>query len=251
MATYLTPGVYYERVDAVAPAITAIRTDVAGFRRHGAAWPARYGRARRSRGVSFRRSSEDLPATRSWPTLCAPFLKTAGSAAGWCALRPTILWAERSRRAWSSRTLRLSPEACGMYALPALGCGATNSPSPCARRIRCKPWDGSTKIIPSAWLSPARPALSGHAGTPYAAGKTAASSRSGCDRCDWRIRRRHCRTPRNLSCGYRIVPELHLPYDTTPLDFVPGSRHRRRKHRIHTPGGTAKSSTGALSRDCR
>jgi len=31
MATYLTPGVYYERVDAVAPAITAIRTDVAGF----------------------------------------------------------------------------------------------------------------------------------------------------------------------------------------------------------------------------
>src|SRR5580704_14505335 len=31
MATYLTPGVYYERVDAVATAITAIRTDVAGF----------------------------------------------------------------------------------------------------------------------------------------------------------------------------------------------------------------------------
>jgi hypothetical protein len=31
VATYLTPGVYYERVDAAAPAITAIRTDVAGF----------------------------------------------------------------------------------------------------------------------------------------------------------------------------------------------------------------------------
>lgn len=31
MATYTTPGVFYERVDAVAPAITAIRTDVAGF----------------------------------------------------------------------------------------------------------------------------------------------------------------------------------------------------------------------------
>jgi len=29
--TYSTPGVYYERADAVAPAITAIRTDVAGF----------------------------------------------------------------------------------------------------------------------------------------------------------------------------------------------------------------------------
>jgi uncharacterized protein len=31
MATYVTPGVYYERVDASPPAITAIRTDVAGF----------------------------------------------------------------------------------------------------------------------------------------------------------------------------------------------------------------------------
>src|SRR6266699_978473 len=31
MATYLTPGVYYERVDASAPAISAIRTDVTGF----------------------------------------------------------------------------------------------------------------------------------------------------------------------------------------------------------------------------
>ena len=31
MATYTTPGVYYERIDATAPAITALRTDVAGF----------------------------------------------------------------------------------------------------------------------------------------------------------------------------------------------------------------------------
>jgi phage tail sheath protein FI len=31
LATYTTPGVYYERIDATAPAITAIRTDVAGF----------------------------------------------------------------------------------------------------------------------------------------------------------------------------------------------------------------------------
>lgn len=31
MATHTTPGVYYERMDATAPAITAIRTDVAGF----------------------------------------------------------------------------------------------------------------------------------------------------------------------------------------------------------------------------
>lgn len=31
MPTYATPGVYYERADASAPAITAIRTDVAGF----------------------------------------------------------------------------------------------------------------------------------------------------------------------------------------------------------------------------
>jgi|SRR5580692_10836234 phage tail sheath protein FI len=31
MATYLTPGIYYQRVDASPPAITAIRTDVAGF----------------------------------------------------------------------------------------------------------------------------------------------------------------------------------------------------------------------------
>src|SRR5882762_11696813 len=29
--TYATPGVYYERVDATAPAISVIRTDVAGF----------------------------------------------------------------------------------------------------------------------------------------------------------------------------------------------------------------------------
>ncbi len=31
MATYTTPGVYYERVDASAPTISALRTDVAGF----------------------------------------------------------------------------------------------------------------------------------------------------------------------------------------------------------------------------
>ena len=31
MATYTTPGVYYQRIDATAPAISAIRTDVAGF----------------------------------------------------------------------------------------------------------------------------------------------------------------------------------------------------------------------------
>ncbi|HEX3559744.1 MAG TPA: phage tail sheath C-terminal domain-containing protein [Pyrinomonadaceae bacterium] len=31
MASYLTPGVYYERVDTSAPAIAAVRTDVAGF----------------------------------------------------------------------------------------------------------------------------------------------------------------------------------------------------------------------------
>jgi phage tail sheath protein FI len=31
LATYTTPGVYYQRIDATAPAISAIRTDVAGF----------------------------------------------------------------------------------------------------------------------------------------------------------------------------------------------------------------------------
>lgn len=31
MVAYLTPGVYYERVDATAPAVAAVRTDVAGF----------------------------------------------------------------------------------------------------------------------------------------------------------------------------------------------------------------------------
>jgi len=31
VSAYLTPGVYYERVDASAPAISAVRTDVAGF----------------------------------------------------------------------------------------------------------------------------------------------------------------------------------------------------------------------------
>src|SRR5690242_12797812 len=31
MPVYQTPGVYFERADAVAPAITALRTDIAGF----------------------------------------------------------------------------------------------------------------------------------------------------------------------------------------------------------------------------
>src|SRR5436309_2406899 len=31
MPAYLTPGVYFERADAVVPAITALRTDIAGF----------------------------------------------------------------------------------------------------------------------------------------------------------------------------------------------------------------------------
>jgi uncharacterized protein len=31
MPTYLTPGFFFERADAVVPAITALRTDIAGF----------------------------------------------------------------------------------------------------------------------------------------------------------------------------------------------------------------------------
>src|SRR5262245_63340520 len=31
MPAYLTPGVYFERTDSVVPAITALRTDIAGF----------------------------------------------------------------------------------------------------------------------------------------------------------------------------------------------------------------------------
>src|SRR4051794_27606685 len=31
MPSYFTPGVYFERTDAVVPAITALRTDIAGF----------------------------------------------------------------------------------------------------------------------------------------------------------------------------------------------------------------------------
>src|SRR5262245_36412598 len=31
MLAYLTPGVYFERADAVVPAVTALRTDITGF----------------------------------------------------------------------------------------------------------------------------------------------------------------------------------------------------------------------------
>ena len=76
-----TPGVYYERVDVSAPAISALRTDIAGFvgiaTRGPLHQPCRYNRSANSKPISA-----ISPARVSCRMQCAASLKMAANAAG-------------------------------------------------------------------------------------------------------------------------------------------------------------------------
>src|SRR5260221_4816993 len=79
MATYLTPGVYYERVDATASTISAIRTDVAGFV-----------------GIALRGPIDTAVPVQSWRQFQAHFGEFTGS--GFLAYTVRAFFAHGGRR---------------------------------------------------------------------------------------------------------------------------------------------------------
>jgi Bacteriophage tail sheath protein len=90
--TYSTPGVYYERVDASAPAISAIRTDVTGFVGIAACGPI----------------DTPLP-VQSWRQFQAHFGGFTGS--GFLAYTVRAFFENGGRRAWIVRVASCDPQA--------------------------------------------------------------------------------------------------------------------------------------------
>ncbi len=90
MPTYLTPGVYYERVDASGPAISAIRTDVAGFV-----------------GIAQRGPIDTPVPVQSWRQFQAHFGGFIGS--GFLAYAVRAFFENGGRRCWVVRVASRDP----------------------------------------------------------------------------------------------------------------------------------------------
>jgi len=92
--TYETPGVYYERVDASTPAISAIRTDVAGFV-----------------GIARRGPLDAAVAVQSWRQFQAYFGGFTG--AGYLAYAVRAFFENGGRRCWVVRVASSAAAAAG------------------------------------------------------------------------------------------------------------------------------------------
>lgn len=90
MSTYETPGVYYERVDASTPAITAISTDVAGFV-----------------GIALRGPVDIAIPVESWRQFQAQFGDFTG--AGFLAYAVRAFFENGGRRCWVVRVASNDP----------------------------------------------------------------------------------------------------------------------------------------------
>lgn len=97
MATYLTPGVYYERVDATAPAISAMRTDVAGFV-----------------GIALRGLVDTAVPVQSWRQFQAHFGDFTGS--GFLAYTVRAFFENGGKRCWVVRVASRDPNGGAMAA---------------------------------------------------------------------------------------------------------------------------------------
>jgi phage tail sheath protein FI len=97
MATYLTPGVYYERVDARAPAISAIRTDIAGFV-----------------GIALRGPVDTAVPVQSWRQFQAHFGAFTGS--GFLAYTVRAFFENGGRRCWIVRVASRDPNGGALAA---------------------------------------------------------------------------------------------------------------------------------------
>jgi len=92
--TYETPGVYYERVDASTPAISAIRTDVAGFV-----------------GIARRGPLDSAVPVQSWRQFQAYFGDFTG--AGYLAYAVRAFFENGGRRCWVVRVASSAAAAAG------------------------------------------------------------------------------------------------------------------------------------------
>ena len=80
LVAYQRPGVYYERVDAQAPAISPLRTDIAGFVGLARTRSGRRARRLSKATASLRRTSADSPESAISPMPCAASSRTADAA---------------------------------------------------------------------------------------------------------------------------------------------------------------------------
>jgi len=92
VATYETPGVYYERVDATPPAIAAIRTDIAGFV-----------------GIASRGPLDTAIPVQSWRQFQAYFGDFTG--AGFLAYNVRAFFENGGKRCWVVRVASKDPTA--------------------------------------------------------------------------------------------------------------------------------------------
>ena len=126
--TYVTPGVYYERVDASAPAIAPLRTDIAGFVGIARAGSAASADAGRQSWRQFQAWFGDFTGAGIWRMRCAASSSAAAAVPGSCA--------SPRRRLDASFDDHDGDTVAGLadYRQAVLGCGATTSTSVWWRR---------------------------------------------------------------------------------------------------------------------
>ena len=219
MATYLTPGVYYERADAVAPAITAIRTDVAGFV-----------------GMAARGPIDTAVPVQSWRQFQAQFGGFTGVA--FLAYAVRAFFENGGQRCWVVRVASNDPVGGAFAAsveldsptLQSVWNVRASSPGVWGNELAVSVLE-THQIQTLGWLDKDHPE------------RLVVASTTGFERATLV----HLTQPGKPSV-LRVVaaidatggfggvipdakkfivwvpdhPELQLPYDTTPLDFVPG-----------------------------
>lgn len=220
MAAYLTPGVYYERIDATAPAITSIRTDVTGFV-----------------GLAERGPLDTPVPVESWRQFGAHFGSFTGT--GYLAFAVRSFFENGGRRCWvvraaskdpaggaSASSLALSGEATGrlMWTIAASSPGTWGNGLTVSLRV-------THQVQTTAWID------------KDDAGRLVVASTAGLGRGTL-VRLRQLSGPTVLRViaaidstqGFASAspasrkfvvwvpdqPELRLPYDTSPLSFAAG-----------------------------
>jgi phage tail sheath protein FI len=219
LAAYTTPGVYYERMDATAPGISAIRTDVAGFA-----------------GIAVSGPLDTPVPVQSWKQFQAYFGGFSGS--GFLAYAVRGFFENGGRRCWVVRVASNDPiggaQAAGLElasTVPGRAVWNVNASSPGT-------WGNSLTVSvrethqaqTAGWLEkdhPERMIVSSTTG--FARGTLVRLSQPG---------KSALRVVAALDTALGFVgavpgatqflvwtperPELRLPYDASPLDFAPG-----------------------------
>lgn len=219
MATYTTPGVYYERIDATAPAITAIRTDVTGFV-----------------GIAVSGPLDTAVPVQSWKQFQAYFGGFTGS--GFLAYAVRSFYENGGKRCWVVRVASNDPAGGALAAeleLASSTAGRTvwnisaSSPGTWGNTLTVSMRETHLAQT-TGWLEENHPERMVVAGTTgFTRGTLVRLSQPG------KAPVLRVVAAINTTQGFASLtpgatkflvwvpeqPELRLPYDSTPLDFAP------------------------------